>query len=69
MRKVMFLIFLKKNKMAGRYIITGVQLGMLYSIDDKEKREKLINEIIDNQFIGNSENHILKDVEDGIGKR
>jgi len=38
--------------MGNRYWITGVQLGILQQMT-KEKREKLIEEIIDNQFIGN----------------
>jgi len=38
--------------MGSRYWITGAQLGILQEMT-KEKREKLIEEIIDNQFIGN----------------
>ena len=37
--------------MGGRYWIKGVQLGMLQE-SSKADREKLINEIIDKQFIG-----------------
>lgn len=49
-------------KMSERYLITGVQLGMLKYLD-KESKEKLIDEIIEKQFIGNSCNHILVDVD------
>jgi hypothetical protein len=47
--------------MAGRYLVTGVQLGMLKVIPLEEKNE-LINSIIDNQFIGNSKEPIDEDV-------
>ena len=42
--------------MGERYLITGVQLGMLVALDDKDKREKAVNEIIDNQFVANTVN-------------
>ena len=60
--------------MAGRYLVTGVQLGILSSSINIIKKDpsktieliKLINdtlyEIKDNQFIGNSGNEISKDV-------
>ena len=38
--------------MGERYYITGVQAGMLQTLELKE-REKLVEEIIDKQFIGN----------------
>ena len=51
--------------MAGRYIITGVQLGMLLAYaksGNSEDIEKLIDEIINNQFVGNSNKIIDVDV-------
>lgn len=45
--------------MGERYWITGVQLGMLKAFaqmnyPEKEHIEKIIDEIIDNQFMGNT---------------
>jgi len=54
--------FILVLKMSERYVLSGVQLGLLIELD-KESRKKLINEIIDRQFIGNSKNNIEKDVE------
>jgi hypothetical protein len=39
--------------MSERYWITGVQLGLLQSISEEKTRTKIVNEIIDNQFIEN----------------
>jgi len=47
--------------MAGRYLVTGVQLGMLLAIDDKKEREDILNKIMKDQFIGTSENSIEND--------
>ena len=51
--------------MAGRYLVSGVQLGMLKALSEKDKSKfnELIEEIIENQFIGNSFDHLEKDVE------
>jgi hypothetical protein len=38
--------------MSERYWITGVQLGILQVLSN-EKGKELIDEIVDNQFIGN----------------
>lgn len=48
-------------KISERYIITGVQLGLLYVEPNEKKRKKLVDEIIDKQFIGNSENKVTED--------
>jgi hypothetical protein len=51
--------------MGERYLITGVQLSLL--IDDKiefKKKENMLGDIIDKQFITNSKNHITKDCEE-----
>lgn len=39
--------------MSERYMVTGVQLGMLQALNDKYERAKLIEEIIENQYVGN----------------
>ena len=38
--------------MSERYWITGVQLGMLQAIPDEKERKKMVEEIVDKQFIG-----------------
>jgi len=48
--------------MGERYLITGTQLGMLEALDSSIERHKLVEEIIENQFVGNSENNITIDV-------
>jgi hypothetical protein len=45
--------------MGGRYYITGVQLGILIAIDNREDRAKLINEIIDKQFISDTSSPVV----------
>lgn len=53
--------------MAGRYLITGVQLGLLKSLnlmkDTKEVDEQL-NGILDKQFLGTSKNSIEEDIKE-----
>ena len=39
--------------MGGRYYLTGVQLGMLMRLTDEKEIMKILEEILDNQFIGN----------------
>jgi hypothetical protein len=43
-----------KNKMGGRYFITGSQLGILMVLDrkDEKQRMKILQEIMNDQFIG-----------------
>jgi len=47
--------------MAGRYLITGVQLGMLIAFQEQPDREILAKKIEDKQFLGNSNNPIEAD--------
>lgn len=47
--------------MAGRYLITGVQLGMLIAIEDRDERQQLVDKIVARQFIGCSDKHIEQD--------
>jgi len=53
--------------MGGRYLVTGVQLAML-QVDCKSNGKKFINQIIDNQFIWDSDKGIDKDIETLIKK-
>jgi len=43
--------------MGGRYYLTGVQLGMLMSIPKESVRMKLLQEIMDNQYLGDKEEY------------
>ena len=51
--------------MAGRFLVTGVQLGMLKTLAkfDRTTFEDLIDEILNNQCVGLSKNSIQEDVE------
>jgi hypothetical protein len=53
---------LKGEKMAGRYLVTGVQIGMLKADLSKEARDKVLDEILENQFIRNSHTSLDHDV-------
>lgn len=52
--------------MAGRYLISGTQIGVLRGLldasDCKEQIKKQLDEIYKSQFIGNSENPLKVDV-------
>lgn len=56
--------------MAGRYLVTGVQLGMLKALFQTVDKELIANkegiliidEILEKQFVGNSFNTIEQDV-------
>lgn len=50
--------------MAGRYIITGVQLGMLIGLQDRDEREQLIEKIEAKQYIGCSDKSIEQDAKE-----
>ena len=54
---------LEEEKMAGRYVITGVQLGILLGHKDTEKSKELLEKIQKEQFIGNSDESVENDVE------
>jgi hypothetical protein len=47
--------------MAGRYLVSGVQLGMLCGMEDIIDRKNLLHEIEDKQFIDVSKEDIEKD--------
>ncbi len=48
-------------KMGGRYLVSGAQLGVLKVTQNELSRNKIIDEIIDKQFIGESSNNVGKD--------
>lgn len=47
--------------MGGRYLVTGVQLGLLKALTGKEW-EELLDKIIYNQFVFNSDSEISVDI-------
>ncbi len=40
--------------MGARYIVTGVQVAMLKSVMPKADRDKVLDEILEEQYIGES---------------
>lgn len=48
--------------MSERYLVTGVQPSLI-KLSNEKARELLINDIIEQQFIGNSEKSIEDDVQ------
>jgi len=48
--------------MGERYLVTGAQLGVLKAIQNEHTRNKIIDEIIDLQFISTSGCDIITDV-------
>ena len=49
------------KQMSERYLVSGAQLGTLLALEEKEQRQKIVDEIIDKQFIGNSDTNIVDD--------
>jgi hypothetical protein len=47
--------------MSERYLVTGVQLGMLIAISDQEDRQKTVDRITKKQFIGESSGDVVDD--------
>jgi len=49
--------------MAGRYLITGIQLGMIRTLAKNypDKVEETIDQILEKQYVGNSLNEISED--------
>ena len=45
--------------MSERYWIKGTQLGLLIAMESKEQRQKLVDKIVDKQFIGNRKENII----------
>ena len=48
--------------MGERYLVTGTQLGVLISLTDIDERKKIVNDIIDKQFIATSGQPVEADV-------
>jgi len=50
--------------MAGRYLVSGAQLGTLIALckTDSDKCNKEINLLIENQFVGNSDKVLTEDI-------
>jgi len=48
--------------MAGRYVITGVQIGMLKSVPSKAARDLVLDEVLQNQHIGESNQPLDYDI-------
>jgi mannose/fructose-specific phosphotransferase system component IIA len=51
--------------MGARYLVTGVQLGMIISLakyNEVDKIEETVNEILQKQHVGNSTNENSEDV-------
>jgi len=44
------------DKIGERYLVTGVQLGLLISISSEQARQEIVNVIVQNQFVANTEN-------------
>lgn len=49
--------------MGGRYLISGVQLGILVGLQDYEDRKEMVDKIVNNQFVCNSNQNVEKDFE------
>lgn len=47
--------------MSERYLVSGVNLAMLITELERNKRQKIVDEIIDKQFIGNSDTNVVDD--------
>ena len=50
----------KWRKMGDRYLISGVQLGSLLVLE-QEGRQKIIDEIIEKQYVGDTKNSVVID--------
>lgn len=49
-------------EMGERYLVTGTQLGVLISLTDIDERKKIVEDIIDKQFIATSGQPVEADV-------
>jgi len=48
--------------MGGRYIVSGVQLGMLIAIPDQDERKKEVEKITELQHLENSDAPLMADI-------
>lgn len=50
--------------MGERYLVSGVQLGLLIATPNEQSRKELVDTIIDKQFVGKTNNtDIVEDAE------
>ena len=47
--------------MADRFVVSGVQLGILIGIDNGSERKDFVEEIVKSQYIGHSETPLIID--------
>ena len=47
--------------MSERYLVTGIQLGLLIATKSKQARKEIVDVIVDRQFIGNSDDIVTSD--------
>jgi hypothetical protein len=51
------------ESMGNRYLVTGVQLGMLIGLDSQKDRQSVVDEILSDQYVGESINSIMIDAQ------
>jgi len=54
--------------MSERYWVTGVQLGLLQVIPEEKARRKLVNKIINEQFVTNIKCNIVEKIKKELKK-
>lgn len=59
----------KGFKDGDRILVSGTQISMLKQIENDKERIKLLNEIIEKQYIGFSKNSLLIDIKTLKGKK
>jgi hypothetical protein len=47
--------------MAGRFLVTGCQIGMLAALPKRKDRLKLVDEIVEKQFVTTSDQPVEED--------
>lgn len=55
--------------MSERYLVTGAQLALLQETKSKIERKQMVDEIVDKQFVGNSELTVEKDAKNTVLKK
>jgi hypothetical protein len=55
--------------MSERYLVTGAQLALLQETESKTERKQMVDEIVDKQFVGNSELTVEEDAKKTILKK
>lgn len=52
--------------MGGRYYLTGVQMGLLMQTTSEKTKMEIMQEVMDNQFIGNFESKEWKELIENV---